>query len=44
MSYEKLGTRDQPTFGLDTFGDVEGTPDGGLVSHAVAIRQVVEGK
>jgi len=42
MSYEKLGTRDQPTFGLDTFGDVEGTPDGGLVSHAVAIRQVVD--
>jgi len=41
MAYEILGTPQQPTFGLDTFGDLEGTPDGGVVSHPVAIRHVV---
>jgi probable LLM family oxidoreductase len=30
------------TFGLDTFGDVPEDDDGALVSHAAAIRQVVE--
>ena len=32
----------QIEFGLDTFGDVTRTADGALVSHALAIRQVVE--
>jgi len=41
MTYENLGTPDRPTFGLDTFGDLEGTPDGGVVSHPIAIRHVV---
>ena len=41
MAYENLGTPQQPTFGLDTFGDLEGTRDGGVVSHPVAIRHVV---
>ncbi|MFC7615003.1 hypothetical protein ACFQV2_17235 [Actinokineospora soli] len=41
MSYEVLGTRTAPTFGLDTFGDVEHGPDGQPVSQAEAIRQVV---
>lgn len=36
-----LGTPDQPSFGLDTFGDIERGPDGDLVSQAEAIRQVV---
>ncbi|MFK0251134.1 LLM class flavin-dependent oxidoreductase [Amycolatopsis azurea] len=41
MGYEILGTRHEPTFGLDTFGDVENGPDGQPVSQAEAIRQVV---
>ncbi|MBC6450971.1 LLM class flavin-dependent oxidoreductase [Actinokineospora xionganensis] len=41
MGYEILGTRQEPTFGLDTFGDVENGADGELVSQAEAIRQVV---
>jgi probable LLM family oxidoreductase len=38
----RLGTPDRPTFGLDTFGDLEKGPDGEPVHHAVALRQVVE--
>lgn len=41
MDYSRLGTPEQPSFGLDTFGDVSGTPEGGLISHPEAIRQVV---
>ncbi|SDW28684.1 probable oxidoreductase, LLM family [Amycolatopsis xylanica] len=41
MAYEILGTRQEPTFGLDTFGDVENGADGQPVSQAEAIRQVV---
>lgn len=41
MDYTRLGTPEAPTFGLDTFGDVGGTPDGALVSHPEAIRHVV---
>ncbi|GAA1948394.1 LLM class flavin-dependent oxidoreductase [Amycolatopsis minnesotensis] len=41
MGYEILGTRQEPTFGLDTFGDVENGPNGQPVSQAEAIRQVV---
>jgi probable LLM family oxidoreductase len=37
-----LGTPGSPTFGLDTFGDRGTGADGQLVSHAEAIRQVVE--
>lgn len=36
-----LGTPESPTFGLDTFGDIEGTPDGGTATHPDAIRHVV---
>ena len=42
MDHRILGTPDQPTFGLDTFGDLEAGPGGEPVSHAEAIRQVVE--
>jgi probable LLM family oxidoreductase len=38
----RLGTPQAPTFGLDTFGDLEKGPDGEPVHHAVALRQVVE--
>ncbi|WP_230486634.1 Atu2307/SP_0267 family LLM class monooxygenase [Nocardioides anomalus] len=38
----RLGTPHAPTFGLDTFGDLERTADGDPVHHAVALRQVVE--
>ena len=38
----RLGTPEAPTFGLDTFGDLERGPDGAPVHHAVALRQVVE--
>ena len=31
-------------FGLDTFGDVTAGPDGSLVPHAQAIRNVIEGE
>ncbi len=41
MDYSRLGTPATPTFGLDTFGDVSGTPSGELVSHPDAIRHVV---
>jgi len=41
MRYELLGTPEAPSFGLDTFGDLEAGPDGLLISHAEAIRQVV---
>ena len=37
----RLGTRARPTFGLDTFGDLELGPDGRPVHEAEAIRQVV---
>jgi probable LLM family oxidoreductase len=41
MALEQLGTKDSPTFGLDTFGD-RGTDDSGnQVSHAAGLRQVV---
>ena len=36
-----LGTPSNPTFGLDTFGDLERGADGELVTQAEAIRQVV---
>ncbi|MGZ4495882.1 MAG: LLM class flavin-dependent oxidoreductase [Nocardioides sp.] len=36
-----LGTPSTPSFGLDTFGDLERGPDGQPVAHAEAIRQVV---
>lgn len=42
MALEQLGTPGSPTFGLDTFGDRGTDPDGRVVSHAEAIRQVVE--
>ncbi|MDO3395866.1 LLM class flavin-dependent oxidoreductase [Nocardioides sp. SOB44] len=38
---QRLGTRARPTFGLDTFGDLELGPDGRAVHEAEAIRQVV---
>ena len=38
----RLGTPQAPTFGLDTFGDLERDADGARVHHAVALRQVVE--
>ncbi|WP_414943756.1 LLM class flavin-dependent oxidoreductase [Amycolatopsis sp. cmx-11-32] len=41
MGYEILGTRQAPSFGLDTFGDVENDADDQPVSQAEAIRQVV---
>ena len=42
MALEHLGTTEAPTFGLDTFGDRGTDADGRVVSHAEAIRQVVE--
>jgi probable LLM family oxidoreductase len=42
VALEHLGTPENPTFGLDTFGDRGSGPDGRPVSHADAIRQVVE--
>jgi probable LLM family oxidoreductase len=42
VALEQLGTPDSPTFGLDTFGDRGTDADGRPVSHAEAIRQVVE--
>jgi probable LLM family oxidoreductase len=38
----RLGTPQAPTFGLDTFGDLEKDESGAPVHHAVALRQVVE--
>lgn len=42
MALEQLGTPESPTFGLDTFGDRGTDVHGRRVSHAAAIRQVVE--
>jgi len=42
VALEQLGTPESPTFGLDTFGDRGTDADGRVVSHAGAIRQVVE--
>ena len=42
MALEQLGTPEAPTFGLDTFGDRGTDAHGVQVSHADAIRQVVE--
>ena len=41
MDYAPLGTPDDPTFGLDTFGDVALGPDGEPLTQAEALRQVV---
>ena len=41
MEYDVLGTPQAPSFGLDTFGDLERGPDGEPVPHPEAIRQVV---
>jgi probable LLM family oxidoreductase len=41
VSDPRLGTPEEPTFGLDTFGDLERGPDGEPVHHAVALRQTV---
>ena len=41
MTYDALGTRERPTLGLDTFGDVALGPDGRPGDHAEVIRQVV---
>jgi probable LLM family oxidoreductase len=38
----RLGTPQTPTFGLDTFGDLERDESGAPVHHALALRQVVE--
>lgn len=42
MALGQLGTPDRPTFGLDTFGDRGTDADGRVVSHAEAVRQVVQ--
>ncbi|HEX6249032.1 MAG TPA: LLM class flavin-dependent oxidoreductase [Nocardioidaceae bacterium] len=42
MALEHLGTPESPTFGLDTFGDRGTDAEGRVVSHAEAIRQVVD--
>ena len=42
MALEHLGTPDEPTFGLDAFGDRGTDAEGRVVSHAEALRQVVE--
>ena len=42
MELDHLGTPENPTFGLDTFGDRGTDADGKVVSHAEAARQVVE--
>ena len=41
MDFDRLGTTQAPTFGLDTFGDVGLGADGEPVTQAEAIRQVV---
>ncbi len=41
MDFERLGTPARPTFGLDTFGDLERGEDGRQIGHPEAIRQVV---
>ena len=41
MDFSVLGTPEDPTFGLDTFGDVALGPDGEPLPQAEAIRQVV---
>ena len=42
MTLDHLGTPARPTFGLDTFGDLSKAADGTPVTHAEAVRQVVE--
>jgi probable LLM family oxidoreductase len=42
VALEQLGTPQEPTFGLDTFGDRGTDTEGRVVSHAEALRQVVE--
>jgi probable LLM family oxidoreductase len=42
MALEQLGTPQSPAFGLDTFGDRGTDSVGRVVSHADALRQVVE--
>jgi probable LLM family oxidoreductase len=45
VDLRRLGSPERPTFGLDTFGDLEKDaqdPAGNPVHHAVALRQVVE--
>jgi probable LLM family oxidoreductase len=42
VALEHLGTPESPTFGIDTFGDRGTDAAGRLVSHAEAIRQVVD--
>lgn len=39
MAYDELGTRERPTLGLDTFGDVPGSDP---ARHAEVIREVIE--
>jgi probable LLM family oxidoreductase len=41
MALDQLGTPDNPTFGLDTFGDRGTDANGEVVSHAEGLRQVV---
>lgn len=41
MDLERLGTRERPTFGLDTFGDVPVPRAGDPDAHADVLRQVV---
>ncbi|GAB2868206.1 LLM class flavin-dependent oxidoreductase [Nocardioides pacificus] len=41
MAYEQLGTPQEPTFGLDTFGDIGVDAEGRPLSAAQAIREVV---
>ncbi len=38
----RLGRPEAPTFGLDTFGDLEKDAEAAPVHHAIALRQVVE--
>lgn len=38
----QLGTPERPTFGLDTFGDRGTDAEGRVVTHAEAVRRVVE--
>jgi probable LLM family oxidoreductase len=42
VALEQLGTPASPTFGLDTFGDRGSDAQGRHVSHAEAVRQIVE--
>ncbi len=42
MTQSKANTPTEYVFGLDTFGDIPSNDDGALMSHAQAIRQVVD--